>query len=397
MLNFAARIGVLFAFLLPGFLSFGQVINRFDFNSTATIMTATVGSDGTSVSPAAVAPNGIAYITTGCGGGVGMDMVVPGEQFDVDNISIEARFRRGTGEGTGRFFVRDPFYFGFNGGNLSARYTVVDSLGNTQTFQRQTAQTVLLGQYADYGFSYDKCTGVAVFTRNGVVVRTFDGPDDRGLYFNSVDAVIGSELDNACSAYPGYDWVEISGGSVVCAPLPVELVDFSGVETPAGIRLSWATATETNNAGFILQRSATGADYEDIAEVEGAGTTQEVSSYAYLDGGAEEGTNWYRLLQVDLDGNETVVATLLLEFSGLEAEVSAWPNPVADWLKVGLPAGETRIRMCNLQGKVVLEKAVEAEEYQTLELDMSGLESGSYVLLVQGGQGLFRLKVLIAR
>ncbi len=72
-----------------------QTVSQFDFNSTATLMTATKGPNGTSINPATVAPAGVAYITNGCGGPIGMDLLVPGATFDLANIRIRANFQRG--------------------------------------------------------------------------------------------------------------------------------------------------------------------------------------------------------------------------------------------------------------------------------------------------------------
>lgn len=86
--------------------------------------------------------------------------------------------------------------------------------------------------------------------------------------------------------------------------VPVELVTFQAVVEENHIRLRWQTATESNNAGFSVQRRTGGEahDWADIAFVEGHGTSSEPHAYVYLDRISTPGHYSYRLKQVDFDG-----------------------------------------------------------------------------------------------
>ncbi|ACF14664.1 hypothetical protein Ctha_2213 [Chloroherpeton thalassium ATCC 35110] len=83
-----------------------------------------------------------------------------------------------------------------------------------------------------------------------------------GAYGNDDDG------DNSGSAYifekSGAAWPQtakltasdaVSGDKDGDNPLPVELSSFSGVSTETGIQLNWKTASETDNAGFVLYRN----------------------------------------------------------------------------------------------------------------------------------------------
>jgi hypothetical protein len=91
--------------------------------------------------------------------------------------------------------------------------------------------------------------------------------------------------DNMC-----LDWV-----------VPVELTSFTANANFGVVELQWITATETNNRGFEVQRSA-GGEFETIAFVEGYGTTTETQVYTYADRSVEVGSYNYRLKQIDFDG-----------------------------------------------------------------------------------------------
>ena len=84
--------------------------------------------------------------------------------------------------------------------------------------------------------------------------------------------------------------------------VPVELTSFVGSSADGNILLNWATATETNNSGFEIQRAADRINFSNIAFVPGFGTTTERRNYSYTDNSASSGTYYYRLKQIDYNG-----------------------------------------------------------------------------------------------
>lgn len=87
--------------------------------------------------------------------------------------------------------------------------------------------------------------------------------------------------------------------------LPVELTEFTGFKTNEYNVLKWQTASEHNNSHFILERSSTGEFTENniIATITGAGNSTQIINYSYRDFDAPKKINYYRLTQVDYDGN----------------------------------------------------------------------------------------------
>ncbi|MFN0158281.1 MAG: T9SS type A sorting domain-containing protein [Bacteroidota bacterium] len=95
-------------------------------------------------------------------------------------------------------------------------------------------------------------------------------------------------------------------GGGECTPVPIQLASFTGTPTgPNNVLLEWTTVSETNNYGFEIQRSTeTQSGFASIpgAFIPGNGTTIEPHSYSYADGTASPATPYYRLKQIDLDG-----------------------------------------------------------------------------------------------
>jgi hypothetical protein len=91
------------------------------------------------------------------------------------------------------------------------------------------------------------------------------------------------------------------------ALVPVELTSFAAEAHDADIILSWSTATEQGNLGWNILRSTTaqGTFVKINAQlVPGNGTVALPHAYTYTDNPAATGTYYYRLEQIDLNGNK---------------------------------------------------------------------------------------------
>lgn len=84
--------------------------------------------------------------------------------------------------------------------------------------------------------------------------------------------------------------------------LPVELIKFEGKNKQTHNLISWSTASETNNDYFILERTTDDFNYVELTIVNGAGTSYFTNDYTYSDFNFERKINYYRLTQIDYDG-----------------------------------------------------------------------------------------------
>jgi len=147
---------------------------------------------------------------------------------------------------------------------------------------------------------------------------------------------------------------------VIEETIPVELLSFVAQRTDAGVELNWKTATETNNSGFIIERSKDGENFTQIGFVNGRGTTTEITSYNYLDTEIETGKYYYRLKQTDFDGTFKYLNVVLVDV-GLpkQFELSQnHPNPFnpATTIKFQLPVdSNVKIELFNSIGQKVSE------------------------------------------
>mgnify|MGYP000084673152 CR=1 FL=1 len=160
-------------------------------------------------------------------------------------------------------------------------------------------------------------------------------PDDRGTNtYTTVDGqtklarVVDEDWNEDTNTWENSDRTRFSYDSII----PVELTSFTAQPQGArAVRLTWQTASETNNAGFALQRQAAASSWTTLRFVEGAGTTSRAQSYQFTDRTVPytAETLRYRLQQVDLDGSSEISRTVTVSFaSPTEVRLQApFPNP----------------------------------------------------------------------
>lgn len=176
------------------------------------------------------------------------------------------------------------------------------------------------------------------------------------------------------------------------AALPVELLYFDGKVYKDKTSLTWSTATELNNDHFQIERSADGRSFDAIGKVNGAGTSYETLHYAFTDEKPLAGWNYYRLKQVDFDGQyaySPVRAVQVEQSVAVADRLSFFPNPAGHEIVLksqgGVSPGD-RLEVFDQFGRMVLQ--VQVAETPDTPIDLSGLSAGHYVARLQTANGL---------
>jgi hypothetical protein len=176
--------------------------------------------------------------------------------------------------------------------------------------------------------------------------------------------------------------------------LPVELLYFDGYATENGNLLNWETASEENNKGFEIQRSANGENWETLDFVAGAGRTLENQTYDYLDEQPINNANYYRLKQMDIDEAYEYSNIVLID-NQLPMDNSIfniYPNPVSYELAVNSTDIIERVIIYNTLGQVVKEVIISDTQFS---IDVSDLPEGIYTLQAQKANGQLVVKQFV--
>lgn len=171
--------------------------------------------------------------------------------------------------------------------------------------------------------------------------------------------------------------------------LPVTLTAFKGELRNGKAILTWETATEQNNRGFELQRSADGVNFTAIAFVNSkapGGNSTSALQYYFEDENPFSGNTYYRLKQTDLDLTAVYSNVINLKspkVNALELR-NVYPNPANKVINVeiAVPASDVvNLIVTDLAGKVIMQKTVSASGgYNNYSLDVSKLTRGNYII-----------------
>jgi len=123
-------------------------------------------------------------------------------------------------------------------------------------------------------------------------------------------------------------------GSNLPNPLPVKLLSFNANldQAQTKVNLAWSTATETNTHHFVIERSIDGKNFTEAGTMAAAGNSNELKNYQLTDNISSLNATviFYRLRQVDVDGEVTYSQTKIIRLSkqtGNKNSLQAYPKP----------------------------------------------------------------------
>ena len=175
----------------------------------------------------------------------------------------------------------------------------------------------------------------------------------------------------------------------VNAPLPIELLNFTGKKTSSGVLLAWETRSEKDNDYFSVEYSPDAKSYKEIGKVKAAGTSNISQNYSFLHSTALNPSNYYRLKQVDFDGNFSYSNILEVSSSDKDIAMKIYPNPTHNSITIENIDPQYPIFIVDYLGRIVKKEII--QETQTT-IDINNLVSGVYILYHKDKMGrLFKL------
>jgi CubicO group peptidase (beta-lactamase class C family) len=178
-------------------------------------------------------------------------------------------------------------------------------------------------------------------------------------------------------------WVDVYSIS-----LSAEVVDFAVRVEENSNSLEWITASEINNDFFSVERSARGIYFEQLAQIQGAGSSSTTIKYIWKDSIPLSGTSYYRIVQTDFDGMQKIYGPLGVnrgEVSGLLSTVTVFPNPFSAEATLFLKeyCFKCVLEIYNSTGQKVMMKNFSG--YQT-KVGRTDLDEGLYFFTVRNNE-----------
>jgi hypothetical protein len=170
--------------------------------------------------------------------------------------------------------------------------------------------------------------------------------------------------------------------------VPITLKSFTAKSVNNEAHLLWQTATELNNAGFVIEKSIDGSTFSNIGFVKGAGNVFDLKNYEFIDANFDK-TSYYRLKQVDFDNQFFYSPIVSLQYKAEKGTVKIYPNPMTNQSTLTVSQTEntqnlSKIAIYDTSGRIVYQNA-SLNNQNTVKIPVQNWAKGLYLIHITSG------------
>jgi Secretion system C-terminal sorting domain len=171
--------------------------------------------------------------------------------------------------------------------------------------------------------------------------------------------------------------------------LPVQLVQFLATKNDDGsVKISWATSQEENSNYYDVERSTDQSTWTSIGTVKAKGFSSTTTNYFLTDKSPVNGTGYYRLKMVDLDGKFTYSKAIPITTDQTSTALVIYSNPFSDQIRLKINVSRPQnllLTVTDILGKTYIAQSYQAQSGDNyVNLQPSASSSGMYILRIQG-------------
>jgi Secretion system C-terminal sorting domain len=208
-------------------------------------------------------------------------------------------------------------------------------------------------------------------------------------------AGLNSALAAMAAATPGGTTVYFTLAATDFNVLPLEITAFTAIAAGGSAKLDWSASAQSGGERFLVERSADGAQWQQIGTVAARGLTAGSADYQFQDSLPFRGANYYRLEELGENGSAVWSPVREVVFGGGVAGLHVYPNPATDEVYVaysrqGIAASD--IRLMTVTGQALPAQVQGGRGTATVSL--RGLAAGIYLLQVRTATGWEICRVL---
>jgi len=201
-----------------------------------------------------------------------------------------------------------------------------------------------------------------------------------------------------------FNW-QIQAGTP-CARIPVQAVYncaspvtwlyANASNSDIGTVIKWATSKEVNNSYFIIESSTDGVTFTEVGRVNGQINSNTTSSYDFIDKSPSVGNVYYRIKQVDMNGDYTYSTLMSVSSSTNMLPLLIYPNPTSSGtnITIRLPyiSADWTLKMYNVKGQIVYSGSSQGNQ---TEINSNMFAQGVYAVEATDGQHMYHAKLII--
>jgi hypothetical protein len=176
-------------------------------------------------------------------------------------------------------------------------------------------------------------------------------------------------------------------------PLPIRLVGFNAKNINNDhVLVSWTTTMEHLVDHFEVERSVDNSHFEMVAKVTAVGESEISHNYSAVDNNPVDGVSYYRLKELDKNGNFYYSPIVSVKFDQKEG-LEIYPNPAGSYTSINsrkYPIVE--VKLYDVTGKLL--QTIHAPSGQTTyRLNTTELTQGVYIIRVSTTTGIYQQKL----
>lgn len=181
--------------------------------------------------------------------------------------------------------------------------------------------------------------------------------------------------------------------------LPVSLLEFEARRFNEEVVLTWATATENNNLGFVIEQSKDGISFEQVAFVDGAGNSSEILYYQFSIFNQESA--YYRLKQIDFDNQFTYSQMRFVNANKSNGQqvFKIFPNPTTSIVKLELSDyfdEDLELQVISEKGKILWRGKGKLQDLEnSLNRVLEAQPKGLYILNLGNKNNQYQEKIIL--
>jgi hypothetical protein len=170
-------------------------------------------------------------------------------------------------------------------------------------------------------------------------------------------------------------------------PLPIEMMSFDLVKKPGVVVANWSTASEKDNAYFVVEKTEDGSSFTEVGRVTGNETTSETHNYSFSDDNPTYGVSYYRIKQVDRNGNFSYSHMRAIEYKDvMGSNFEVVPNPSESMAGVALTFNKSItsdfvVSVFDISGTLLYSRI---ESIKGNKIELPNFEKGFYIVQVTG-------------
>jgi hypothetical protein len=191
----------------------------------------------------------------------------------------------------------------------------------------------------------------------------------------------------------------ICPGNLPGAPttsLPVSLSHFDVELLNEKATLTWGTHSEENSKEFIVERSTNGNEFSSIGSVLAHGFSNQTVTYQFTDIELAEGVTYYRLKQIDINGNFQYSSIKTINNSHINSLYKIYPNPLAKGMQINIELTEdASVEVYDL-ANVLQHQQSFTKGKSVLDLNSNNLSAGIYYAVIRSGSSVNYTKIILS-